>query len=265
MNTIQQLPYQQWQAEAAPPAAPAAAPAAPAVAAADPAPAAPAAAPKPEGSIVAPVAEAAPSLDNVKAFLTEKGAKAEELAALDEAGLRKKYDEAKAAPAKTEAKDIEVKLPEGITVDEKAMGEFKEIMADDKLSPTERAQKLVDMHANALKQAAQSPYDLWNRTQAEWQATVKADPEIGGDKFDAMRATISKGITEIAGSAEAAQKIFDAFAYTGAGNQPEIIRAVFRLCKPFTEGGPIDGGKPAAVDKAGKVLAALYPSANQPT
>lgn len=264
MDTMQRLPYQQWQAEAgaaapAAGAAPAAAPAAPAVAAADPAPAAP----KPDGSIVAQVADAPPSLDDVKKFLTEKGSKAEDLAALDEAGLRKKYDEAKAAPAKTE--DIEVKLPEGITVDEKAMGEFKAIMADDKLSPKERAQKLVDMHANALKAAAQGPYDLWNRTQAEWQATVKADPEIGGDKFDAMRATISKGITEIAGSAEAAQKIFDAFAYTGAGNQPEIIRAVFRLCKPFTEGGPIDGGKPAAVDKAGKVLAALYPSANQPT
>lgn len=252
--------------------APASAPAAPAATAPAAQPAQPAAQPAapevkqdakpavPDGSIVAPVdgKPAAPALDDVRKFLTEKGAKPEDLDKLDEAALRAKYDEAKAEPT-GEPEAIEIKVPEGIEIDEKTLGDFKGILADAKLSPSERAQKLVDMHASALKAAQEAPYNLWRQTQAEWQTKVKSDPEMGGQNFDVMRSTIAKAISDVGGT-EAA-KMFEAFAFTGAGNHPEIVRLVYRMSKALTEGGPVDGDKPVGSDKTGKVLQALYPSA----
>jgi hypothetical protein len=162
---------------------PAAAPAAPAAA---PAGATGAAPPADPGNLVAgaKAPEATPpTLDAVKAFLTEKGAKPEELAALDEAGLRAKYAEAqKPAGEKTtapKAEDFAVKAPEGTTVDEVAVKAFQETLADANLSPAERAQRLFDQHQAALKAATEAPVQLWLKTQTEWVAAVKADAELG--------------------------------------------------------------------------------------
>jgi hypothetical protein len=203
-------------------------------------------------------------LDAVKAFLTEKGAKPEELAALDEAGLRAKYAEAqKPAGEKTtapKAEDFAVKAPEGATVDEVAVKAFQETLADANLSPAERAQRLFDQHQAALKAATEAPVQLWLKTQTEWVAAVKADAELGGANFDTMQSTIAKAIDSIGGAE--AQKMRDAFIFTGAGNQPEIVRLMYRMGKALTEGGAILGDTPAKLgEKADAALIALYPSA----
>jgi hypothetical protein len=139
---------------AAPAAAPVAAGAASTGAAAAPAAAAaaapaageaPAPGAKPDGNIVAdakPAAAAAAApvtLDDAKAFLTAKGVKAEDLAKLDEAGIRAKHAELTAAEAKKagaiDPKTIEIKLPEGVQFDEAQLDSFKGILADANLSP----------------------------------------------------------------------------------------------------------------------------------
>jgi len=222
--------------------------AAPAAASADPAPAAaapstPAAEPAeaavkpaPDGSIVSDVEPAkpadkpadAPEFDAAaaKAKLIEKGAKAEDLDKLSPEELQKKSEEAD-KPKEITADDYKFNTPEGVELDEAKTKEFKDVMADPKLSPAEKAQKLVDMHAAALKDATQAPYDLWSKTQAEWQTAVKADTELGGQKYDEVRSTIAKAVKAVGG--DEAQKIFDAFAFTGAGNNPEIVRIMYRL------------------------------------
>ena len=256
----------------------AAAPAAAAPAAAAPAAAAPAtaaaAAPVPDGSIIdaaaageaKPAAAAAAAVAQpeaydavkAKAWLVEKGGKVEDLDKLSAEDLQKKYETDKAAADKP-AEVIEFKMPEGIEIDAAQVTAFKDVLADAKLTPGERAQKLVDMHAQALKAAAKAPYDLWNKTQAEWQTTVKADTELGGQKYDEVRSTIAKVVKDIGG--KEADAIFTAFAFTGAGNNPEIVRVMYRLCVAHAEGGHVSGGAPAAGGTAAKVLASMYPSA----
>lgn len=249
-------------------AAPAAAPAAaaePAAPAAEPIVAAEPATPAAVIEPVKPAEPAKPSADDMRKYLTEKGGKAEDLAKLADADLEKQFTEAKAQegkPAEVKAEDIQIKMPKGVEVDEKLMSEFKAIVADPKLAPQDRAQKLVDMHVSALKAAAEGPYKLWTDTQTKWQGEVKADAEIGGTNFDAMRSTISKAITDV-GGAEAG-KIFEAFRFTGAANNPDVVRLMYRMSKLVVEGGPVVGGAPAAGKGKGTAaaIAAMYPSAN---
>lgn len=213
---------------------------------------------KPEGGEKpAPV-----SLEDAKKYLTEKGAKAEDLAKLDETALRAKYDEAKAAEAKAApGSEIDIKLPEGVTVDEKLLADFKGIIADAKLSPSERAQKLADMHLAALNAATEASTKLWTDTQKKWADEVRADKELGGSNFDPMRATAAKAIDQLFPNKEEADRVRMALDFTGAGNNPEIIRAFYRAGKALSEGGPV-AGKPTGSGGPKSAAATLYPSMN---
>lgn len=264
-------------APAAAPAAPAAAPAAAAPAAA-PAAAAPAVdgkppaeapAAKPDGNIVkdAPVdAPAATTVDEQRAYLVEKGGKAEDIAKLADADLKKAFDEKKAADVKAAAlpvkpEDIKITVPEGIKIDEAQMTAIKGILADATLTPEQRGQKLVDLHAKALQAAANEPYAEWDKTQAQWQKDVKADKEIGGANFDPMQAGIGKLITKLGGGD--ANKIREAFVFTGAGNNPEIIRLLHRAAQALNEPGHVGGSKPAP-DGGKNPAEVLYPNQGTP-
>lgn len=232
--------------------------------------AAPAAGEKPEGNIVkdAPGAEApaVPTADEQKAFLVEKGAKAEDLAKLSEADLKKAFDEKKAAEAKpadqkVKPEDIKITVPEGIKIDEKTMTAMKGILADATLTPEQRGQKLVDMHAAAIKAAATEPYAEWDRTQAQWQKDVKSDKELGGINFEPMQAGIGKLITALGG--KEANQIRQAFVFTGAGNNPEIIRLLHRAAQAVNEPGHVSAGKPAP-DGGKNPATVLYPNQASP-
>jgi hypothetical protein len=262
-----------------PPEAPAAAAPAPAPAAAAPnapaAVAAPAATPPaagavPDGNIVANATTPPPTAEAMRAALVEKGAKAEDLTALDDAALKAKYDESQKPVADkgvVKPEDFVVKAPEGVEVDQEQVGKLQGILADAKLSPPERAQALYDLHAAALKQAVEAPVNLFMKLQSDWQAQVKADPEIGGAKLEQATANIAKAIDAVAGSPEAAAKMREAFVFTGAGNHPEIVRLMARMSAAFVEGGAISGGPASALTADAsneQVLTALYPSASKP-
>lgn len=249
-------------APAAPVVPPAAAPAAPA--------AAPGAAPASPGNLIgeaklgepgAPAAPAAPTKDEQLAYLTTKGLKPEDLGKLDDAGLKAKHDELKAADGKAEAiAKVEIKVPEGAVIDEKSMGALKEILAEAKI-PNDVGQKLFDMHAAAVKDLVEGPVKLWMDTQAKWQATVKADPEMGGTNFSNVTETIAKAIDSIGGKEAAAMR--EAFVFTGAGNHPEIVRLMYRMSKAFVEGKHVSGAAPgtAKTSDFASAAQALYPSA----
>lgn len=225
---------------------------------------------RPADGIIAPVdgkpAEPAKvSADDQRKFLTEKGGKAEDLAKLSEADLQKQYDTAKAAepkPGEVKAEDIKIEIPEGVTIDDKTLTDFKGLLADAKLTPSERAQKIIDMHVGALKAAAEGPGKVWTEMQEKWQGEVKADKEMGGTNFDATRSTIAKAISDVMG--DQAKEVFDAFQFTGAANHPAIVRLMLRVGKALTEGGPISGGALAEGkgQDFGSRVAAMYPSAN---
>jgi hypothetical protein len=139
-----------------------------------------------------------------------------------------------------------VKLPEGITADDDAskaaMKSASEILADDKLPPQERMQKLIDVYGGLAKAAADSNGKAWNDLQDQWQTEVKADPTIGGDKLVPTQQMISKAIDTL--GPDSAKAFRSALDFTGAGNNPAIIKGLAAFAKLAVEGGHVTGAPP---------------------
>jgi len=145
-----------------------------------------------------------------------------------------------------------IKLPEGFTVDEEISNNFLEVMNDAKLTPGERAQKLIDLQAGLMAKAAEANYKAWSDMQTQWQDEVRADPEIGGEKLAPALGEISK-LVDTYGSPELRQ----ALDLTGAGNNPHVIKFLHKIAKDLGEGGPVLGAPSQSKDS---LADRLYPS-----
>ena len=153
--------------------------------------------------------------------------------------------EAEAPPPRPGAPDAyDFKPPEGFDLDEKSIEEVTPIFKELALSNAE-GQKLVDLYAKISREAAEAPVKFWRETQQKWLDEVRADPEIG-DKIELVKTTVNKALTTYLSPTEVA-KLKSALNYTGAGNNPDIIRALFKLTSPLVEGGEVRGGGPVEV------------------
>lgn len=148
-----------------------------------------------------------------------------------------------------------LKLPEGMPADQPAFVDFKNAAFDLGVEP-EKAQKLIDTVAPKMKEALEGPYNLWADTQVKWVAEIKADPELGGAKFDANIANAAIALDKF-GTPEEGRKLRAALAFTGAGNCPEIFRWMTRVGAMFKEGGPVVA---QAAPAKGFNAADLYPT-----
>lgn len=151
-------------------------------------------------------------------------------------------------------KYADFKLPEGVGADDPILVAFTESAAAQRL-PQEQAQAMIDALGPKVAELLAAPQQEWQRLNNDWQQAVKADPEIGGANFDAMRATVAKVLDDPAFADPGLRQALD---MTGAGNNPAVIRTLYRLAKAVTEGGPVRPGAPAAPRKS--AAQTLYPS-----
>jgi len=159
-----------------------------------------------------------------------------------------------AVPEGAPEKYTDFKLPEGVELDKEMLDEAKTFMAKDLNLTQEKAQKLVDFHVKALQGMAEAPYQLWADTQREWQAEVNKDPELGGINLPQVKTKISKLL-----DAYGDPKVREALSFTGAGNNPAIIRTLYKIANVLTEGRFIPGNLsgPAGERTAANIL---YPT-----
>lgn len=148
-----------------------------------------------------------------------------------------------------------LKLPEGIKADDPTLKTLGEILADNKINPQERGQRLLDLHAQAHKTARDASTEAWNSVQTEWQTKTKADPEIGGAKWAGTQATIAKAIDSL--GPDLAAGLREALDVTGAGNHPAVAKALHSFASRLTEGSHISGAPPSTVQS---VKEAFYPN-----
>lgn len=147
-----------------------------------------------------------------------------------------------------------IKMPEGFEINETVRDNFLSIMNDDKLSPAERAQSLIDLQAGVVKELATAQEKAWADTQEKWTNEVKSDKDYGGDKLEPALGKISQVLDKY-GSPE----LRELFTLTGAGNSIHMVRFLAKVANDLTEGGPVSGSPPAQ----GKSLASqLFPSMN---
>ncbi|HEJ7836575.1 TPA: peptidase [Serratia marcescens] len=205
-------------------------------------------APSEGGDGGAPAAADTPAGDATQAGSADQPA-GEDMPADDKPADSPNEDKAdKESGDKTDKKDkpaapekYEFSAPEGQELDANALAVFEPIAKELGLSQ-EQAQKLVDIYPQIQQQQAEA----WSKQVADWGEQVKADKEIGGDKFNA--------------SVGAAQRALDQFGNpelreylnaSGLGNHPALVRFCAKVGKAMAEDTfvvPNQGGQRSAAD-----------------
>lgn len=141
--------------------------------------------------------------------------------------------------------------------DDPTLVSFGQVLGNDKLSPLERGQALLDLYADVTKKGRDAATEAWNTVNKQWSDATLADKEIGGAKWDTTKSTIAKAIDAL--GTEHAAALREALDVTGAGNHPAVLKAMFKWASQVTEGGHI-GGNPPGADAPKSVKEAFYPN-----
>ena len=158
------------------------------------------------------------------------------------------------APATVDPKAF--KLPEGFSPDEKMLGDFATLANEHKL-PQDAAQKLVDLHAAALKQASEASSKYWADKNTEWVGEVKAEFGVDAGKNPKIIA-VTKMIDSL--GEKPASDFKAALDFSGMGNNPAIIRGLAALAERLTEPAHAKGAPPGRPATAAQ---AIYPNMKQ--
>ncbi len=161
--------------------------------------------------------------------------------------------------------------PEGYTLDKSAIDAFVPIAKELGLTQ-EAAQKLVGFHTAQMIEAAKAPAATYEATRNDWQAKVKADPDlakaVNGDKvgLEAVKLDIGRALTAM-GDPQLAGEFKSAMDLTGAGDHPAFVKTLWKLAQFATEGKHVNGAGPSphgqqAPGTAAKPTpaAAMYPN-----
>lgn len=129
----------------------------------------------------------------------------------------------------TEKKDdpgkVELKLPENTALTQKDLEEIAEFAKEKNLTP-DQAQMLVERESYAIGQFQAKQHEEFQAKAKAWISDVKADKEIGGEKFSESLMH-AKSVIKAHASPEFS-KVLDE---TGLGNHPELIRMLARIGK----------------------------------
>lgn len=166
--------------------------------------------------------------------------------------LTKKEGEAKPAEGAPE-KYEDFKLPEGIELKGEQLEQATKLFKDLNL-PQAAAQSLVDYHTTQLKAAATAGTETMNTMRSDWQAAVKADPEIGS-KLPVVKAEVSRALDSLNNPALVTE-FKAAMDLTGVGDNPAFIKAFYKMAQMVNEGRPVSGKGPSPLGQS--------PSGTQP-
>lgn len=201
--------------------------------------------------------ETKPATETTKPAEPAKGA---EKAPETESDLLTGEDEPKTAKdtkpgSDATAAEIEIKVPEGVEADQDLIEAFKPLAKEFGLDSA-KAQKLVDLYANAMKGANEKADAAWNEQKQAWREEASKDKEIGGEKFTENVKLARTAIAKFGGDG-----LKKALNDLGIGNHPEIIRFAARIGRAISEDSvTIAGTRPSTATDAESKLRAAYPS-----
>ena len=191
--------------------------------AAAPAPAAPAAGTT-ETTVLTPAAPAtAPAAGATEAKTTEQIQQEADAAA----ATKKEADAAKPTGAPEAYTDFT--LPEGMEMDVEVLGAFKNLAKELNI-PQAKAQQLIDFQTQlATKQAEEYQAAVVKQSQ-EWAASIKNDPEIGGENYEKNVESAIKVIQSFGDPA-----LTELLNQSGLGNHPALFKFCHRISAAISE------------------------------
>lgn len=146
-------------------------------------------------------------------------------------------------------------VPDGVIMRPEDAASFGALAKELSLSQSQ-AQKLVDYEAGRIKAAGETAMTAYNQLLTDRLAVSKADPEVGGIKFDESVADARKAMAAF--GTPALQKYFDA---SDAGSHVEIIRMLAKIGKAVSDDKIHLGGKPIETSGPKSLEERLFPSA----
>lgn len=208
------------------------------------------------------------SRETTKQSETQKAATGQESSILtgkepEEQAEQKKEEPKPEVRAPEEYADFTV--PDAFKLEGQDLTDFKSFAKEQDLSQ-EQAQKVLDFAGPKIKQMIEQPYKAWNEIQSRWQAEVKADPEIGGTKYE--QSVKEAGNVFVPGESNPfiksdveAKSLREALKATGAGNNPAIVRLFVKMGRLLAEPENLTG-KPAPHSRQEALLNSMYPTMN---
>jgi hypothetical protein len=158
-------------------------------------------------------------------------------------------DELKGAP-----EQYEFKAPEGREYHPSVINAFSEVAKELNLTQ-ENADKLLNKMAPIITERQTQQIEA---VQEQWAEASKADKEFGGEKLD-ENLKVAKSALEKFGSPELSKLLQE----TGAGNNPEIIRLLYRVGKATGEDSLVTGSQSAPNSKSAASILYDKSTANQ--
>jgi hypothetical protein len=145
----------------------------------------------------------------------------------------------------------DIALPEGFVMPEAEGAEFLALLNEPPEDRKQFASSLLEVHNKILQQVAEGHAQAWERTQSEWQDTIRALPEFAGDRLEPAMAQIA-GVVDRYGDAQ----LREALALTGAGNHPAVARFMLKIAQDLNEAPPVKGGPATspAPDRASRMF-----------
>lgn len=131
-------------------------------------------------------------------------------------------------------------LPEGLEKNEH-FDQFVEWSKEAGINQPQ-AEKLINLYHDAVKQMSTATTRAWEEQNTAWVTEVKADRELGGSNLTNVKQTISKMLDNPDLSDP---KFREALDFTGAGNNPAVIRTLYRWASKLTEGASVAGSPPS--------------------
>lgn len=120
-------------------------------------------------------------------------------------------------------------LPEGMEMDADVLGEFKNLAKELNI-PQAKAQQLIDFQTQlATKQAEQYQAAATKQAQ-DWAASIKSDPELGGENYDKSVASAIKVIQSFGDPA-----LTELLNTSGLGNHPALFKFCHRISAAISE------------------------------
>jgi hypothetical protein len=148
----------------------------------------------------------------------------------------------------------EFKAPEGREFDAEIIGKYSEIAKELNLTQ-DAAQKLVETMGPKIAERQMAQVEA---IRNEWAQQSQIDKEFGGDKLNENMSVAKKAL-----DAFGTPELRTLLVQSGLGNNPEVIRFMFRAGKAISEdtfvgSSPGAGGKPTGPQDFNAKAAALY-------
>jgi hypothetical protein len=145
----------------------------------------------------------------------------------------------------------EYQMPEGIELDQTAADSLTAIAKEKGLSPAD-AQKFADIGVQMVQRQAEAHAQI----VAAWVDQVKADPELGGDKFDQSIVVAQEAMARFG-----SQELKDVMRSSGLGNHPAVVRFFHKVGTLVSQDSHVGGrSTPAGLSNEDAALAKMYPT-----